>query len=223
MSVAVEDVVRELEQLGTGHNQDVYRKHGVSGNVFGVSLANLLALGEKYRGNHELALALWESGNHDARLLATMIADPAMVTSALAESWQKTLDNYVITDGFTGLIAKTTLCRKKMERWTKAKAEWTSRAGFGLLAHLAMRDGTIPNEYFEGYLEIIAREIHARKNRTREAMNTALIAIGMRNPELERKALAAAERIGTVTVDHGETGGQTPHATHAIRRARENT
>ena len=221
MTATVEHVMDELEQFGTEHNRKVYRRHGVGDKQFGVSFANLGTLAKKYQHSQVLAETLWNTGNHDARLLATMIADPKAVTSALVESWRKSLDNYVITDAFTGLVAKTSLCRKKMELWTKAKAEWTSRAGFGLLAHLAMRDGTLPNVLFAEYVGLIEREIHQRKNRTRDAMNSALIAIGIRNPALERRVIAAAKRIGTVEVDHGETGCKTPDAIEYIQRVKE--
>jgi 3-methyladenine DNA glycosylase AlkD len=221
MTVTVGQVLDELEQCGTEQHRKVYKRHGVGDNQFGVSFTNLRALGKKYGGNQALAEQLWDTGNHDARLLATMVADPTAITSTLAESWRKSLDNHVITDAFSGLIARTPLCQQKMERWTKAKAEWTSRAGFGLLAHLAMRDGTLPNAFFANYVDLIEREIHSRKNRTRDAMNSALIAIGIRNQELERTAVAAAKQIGIVDVDHGETGCKTPDAIEYIQRAKE--
>lgn len=213
------EVLKELEGFGTAQNREVYARHGVGDNQYGVSFGNLRTLGEKHLGDQRLAEELWESGNSDARVLATIIADPGAMTGKLIEVWRKDLDNYVITDAFTGLVARTPHCLKKMEKWTKAKAEWTSRSGFGLLAHLAMRDPTLPDDYFETYLELIEQEIHTRKNRTREAMNSALIAIGVRNRSLERKAIAAAKRIGTVEVDHGKTGCKTPDAVDYIERA----
>jgi 3-methyladenine DNA glycosylase AlkD len=143
------------------------------------------------------------------------------MTAKQIEAWRKDIDNYVVTDAFAGLVARTPICQKKMERWTKAKAEWTSRAGFGLLAHLAMRDPALSDSYFEPYLEMIEQEIHSCKNRTRDAMNSALIAIGIRNPRLQSKAIAAAKRIGKVDVDHGETGCKTPDAVDYIMRAIE--
>lgn len=215
------DVLKELEGFGTAQNRKVYGRHGVGANQYGVSFGNLRALGKEHLGNQKLAEELWESGNNDARVLATIIADPSAMTGRLIETWRKDLDNYVITDAFTGLVARTAHCRKKMEQWTTAKAEWTSRAGFGLLAHLAMRDPVLPDDYFETYLEMIEQEIHTRKNRTRDAMNSALIAIGVRNRHLQGKAIAAAKRIGKVEVDHGETGCKTPDAVSYIERTVE--
>jgi len=82
-------------------------------------------------------------------------------------------------------------------------------------------DASLPDEYFEKFLGVIERAMHSRKNRVRHQMNGALIAIGIRNPALEKKAVAAAERIGKVEVDHGETGCKTPDAVPYIRRAVE--
>jgi hypothetical protein len=82
-----------------------------------------------------------------------------------------------------------------------------------------MKDDELPDEYFENHLEMIERGIHSAKNRVRAAMNGALIGIGMRNSRLEKKALAAAARIGRVEVDHGETGCKTPDAAAYIRKA----
>ena len=84
-----------------------------------------------------------------------------------------------------------------------------------------MNDEGLPDSYFEDYLEIIARDIHTRKNMVRDAMNSALIAIGIRNPVLEKKAIAAAKKIGKVEVDHGETSCKTPDAAAYIRKTVE--
>lgn len=219
--MATSDVLKELEGFGTEQNRKVYGRHGVGENQYGVSFGNLRALGKRHLGDQRLAEELWATGNNDARVLATIIADPDAMTGKLIDTWRKELDNYVITDAFTGLVARTPHCRKKMEKWATAKAEWTSRTGFGLLAHLAMRDPTLPDDYFEAYLEMIEQEIHTRKNRTRDAMNSALIAIGIRNRKLQSKAIAAAKRIGKVEVDHGETGCKTPDAVDYIERTAE--
>lgn len=216
--MALDQVLRALEAAGAEQNRKIYRRHGVGERQFGVSFANLRSIGQQYLGDQQLAEALWTTGNHDARMLATIIADPAAIADGTLEAWRRDLDNYVVTDAFTGLVARTPQCRKKMEKWTKAKGEWTSRCGFGLLAHLAMRDPQLPDDYFLRYLEIIEREIHGRKNRTRDAMNSALIAIGVRNRALQQRAVAAAKRIGTVEVDHGETGCKTPDAVEYIER-----
>ena len=210
--------LRELESLGTAQNRKIYRRHGVGENLFGVSYANQNKLAKEIKRNHSLARELWTSGNHDARILATMIADPSQTDALLLDSWVTDLDSYVVTDAFSGLAGKTALAYEKAEEWTRHEAEWPGRAGWHLIAHLAMKNPDLPDAYFTALLAAIEGEIHDRKNRVRDAMNNALIAIGIRNDALEQPALAAAARIGKVEVDHGETGCKTPDAVEYIRR-----
>jgi 3-methyladenine DNA glycosylase AlkD len=216
--MTIEQVLDELKSLGTEQNRRIYKRHGVGENMYGVSYANLSKLRKKVKIDHELAEQLWTTGNHEARLLATMIADPARANDRLLEAWAKDLDNYVITDAFSRFAAETTLAQKKMEKWTKSKKEWIGAAGWNLAAFLAMRDSKFPDEYFESYLPAIEREIHSSKNRVRYSMNSALIAIGTRSLKLQSKALVIAKRIGAVEVDHGETGCKTPDAAEYIER-----
>jgi 3-methyladenine DNA glycosylase AlkD len=215
------EVLQNLEQMGTEQNRKIYRRHGAPENQYGVSFADLKKLQKKIKTNQGLAEELWATGNHDARILATKIADPHKMSEKLLEAWVQDLDNYVIADSLASLVNATPHRLVKMEQWGASPKEWIGRAGWQLLAHLAMGDDDLPNEYWMGYLEIIQREIHSRENRVRDAMNGALIAIGMRSAVLEEKALAAAAKIGKVEVDHGETGCKTPDAAAYIKRANE--
>ena len=219
--MALNDVLADLKQLGTAQNRKVYGRHGVGENMYGVSFANLNKLAKQIKTNHELAGKLWATGNHDARVLATMIADPPKMTSRELDAWARDLDNYCLTDCFSGLVSEARHARAKMEKWGKSMAEWTGRAGWLLLAHLARKDSELTDRYLEQQLPTIEREIHSRPNQVRDAMNSALIAIGIRNPRLEKKALAAAKRIGKVEVDHGETSCKTPDAAAYIRKTLE--
>lgn len=213
--------LKELEKCGTMQNRRVYRRHGVKGELFGVSFANLNVLKRKIRLDHELALELWNTGNHDARILATMIADPDRMDGDALEAWLKDLDNYIVTDSFAGLASRAPQVQALMERWTQSDEEWIGRAGWQTLAILAMREPDLQDDYFEEHLAIIEREIHTRKNRIKDAMNSALIAIGIRNDKLEKKALAAAKNIDKVEVDHGEIGCQTPDAAEYISNVKK--
>jgi 3-methyladenine DNA glycosylase AlkD len=213
------DVMKTLTKLGTAQNRKVYRRHGVRKKMFGVSYANQNVLRKKIGQDHDLACSLWATGNHDAMVLATMIADPERADSRLLEKWVKDLDSYVISDAVAGFVAKTRFAQKKMEQWGRSKGEWIGRTGWLLLAHLAMRETELPDSYYEKQLKTIQKEIHARKNRVRDAMNSALIATGIRNAGLQKSALAAAAKIGRVDVDHGQTGCKTPDAAAYILRA----
>jgi 3-methyladenine DNA glycosylase AlkD len=219
--MTAKELLQELESLGTEQNRKIYKRHGIGENMFGVSYANLGKLKKRIKVDHDLAQKLWASGNHDARVLATMIADPAQADDKLLESWVKDLSNYVITDAFAMFAGQTPLTRQKAEKWTKAKGEWIASAGWILLGSVAMRDKDLPDDYFENILAIVERDIHSSKNRVKYSMNNALIGIGLRNDSLEKKAIAAAKRIGKVGVDHGETGCKTPDAVAYIQKARQ--
>ena len=210
--------LQQLEALGAEQNRKIYRRHGVSDNMYGVSYANQRKLAKTIKRDHPLALELWRSGNHDARILATFIADPYQADDSLLESWATDLDNYVLTDAFAAFVGKTALCQAKAEQWRSTAGEWHGRAGWHLVSHLAMQNPDLPDAWFSDHLDTIEREIHTRQNRVRDAMNNALIAIGIRNPALEPLALAAAARIGKVEVDHGQTGCKTPDAAAYIQR-----
>ncbi|HYO13473.1 MAG TPA: DNA alkylation repair protein [Thermoanaerobaculia bacterium] len=215
----LQETLHQLESLGTEQNRKTYRRHGARENLYGVSWADLGKLQKKIKKDHALAVELWVTGNHDARILATMIADPKAMTSEELDAWAGSLTNYTETDAFSKLAAGSPLIREKIDRWTEADHEWIESAGWNLLAHLAMgKNGDVPNDYFERHLEAIERDIHNRKNRVRYAMNSALIAIGGRNEKLTEKALAAAAKIGKVEVDHGETGCKTPQAAEYIQK-----
>ena len=215
------EVIKQLKAFGTEQNRKVYKRHGVVGDLYGVSYANLGKLKKTIKVDHEMAEKLWATGNHDARVLATMIADPAKASDRLLNAWAKDLSNYVLTDAFSGFVMRTSFVRKKMEQWTHSKKEWAGRMGWQLLAYLAMKDTELTDEFFESHLETIERDIHSGKNRVKDAMNSALIAIGIRNNKLKKKALSAAKRIGKIEVDHGETGCKTPDAAEYIRKASE--
>jgi 3-methyladenine DNA glycosylase AlkD len=215
------EVMKELEESGTAQNRKIYARHGASANMFGVSFDDLYQMQKKLKINHQLAEQLWATGNHDAQMLATLVADPERMTDRLAEEWAMGLTGYGMADMFARFLGKSPLARKKAEKWNKSKAEMISSAGWGLIGQLALNDQSLPDDYFDPYLEIIERDIHHRKNRVRYAMNTALIAIGLRSSELERKALAVAKKIGKVEVDHGDTNCKTPDAAQYIAKAKE--
>jgi len=214
------EVVAELEKLGTPQNRKVYSRHGVREPLFGVSYANLGKLRKKIGTDSALARELWKSGNHDARVLATLIADPAALDDRTLDAWGKDLRNYVITDAFTAMVARSPGAGRRMRVWAKSRDEWLCAAGWGLVSHL-VRDGGLDEAESLSLLGVIEGKIHGSKNRVRHAMNIAVISIGLMSPRLEKSALAAAARIGRVEVDHGDTGCKTPDAAAYIARTKE--
>ncbi len=212
------DVMQELESLGTAQNRKTYSRHGVSDPMFGLSFAHLRRIGKRIKKNHPLALELWDTGNHDARVLATLIADPKAVDAALLNRWVGDLNNYVLTDAFSTMVSKTPLAQEMAEQWVDSPDEWFGSAGWNLMSHLALTETSLPDEYFSPLIETIAHDIHQRQNRVRYSMNNALISIGIRSDLLQAQAIEAAEQIGPVDVDHGQTSCKTPDAAAYIHR-----
>ena len=213
-------VLAELAARGTERKRAIYRRHGVGGDQYGVSTADVKALAKRTGTDHDLARALWASGNHDARVLATFVADQGAADAALLDAWVADLDSYVLTDAFSAFAARTRHAHAKTGEWVAAEGEWIESAGWNVLAHRAVRDESLPDELFVPYLDLIRATIHERAHRVRHAMNNALIAVGTRNDVLERCALAVADAVGTVTVDHGQTNCTTPDAAPYIRKTR---
>ncbi|OHD57452.1 MAG: hypothetical protein A2Y33_05640 [Spirochaetes bacterium GWF1_51_8] len=208
-----------LESLGTAQNRKVYASHGAGENQFGVSFANLYALQKKIKTDHALAVELWNSGNTDARMLATMIADPAKVDRDTARRWVKEARYYGLNDELVkNVIVRTPYFRDLMNEWLDSPDEYEARAGWTMLNHIALNDPSPDDTYFEKFLPLIEQEIHNSPNRKKEMMNYTLIAIGIRNPVLKEKAVESSKRIGKVKVDHGETWCKTPDAIPYIEK-----
>lgn len=218
--MTLDETLQKLEELGTPQNQKIYRRYGIQGAQYGVSLGNLRQLKKIIKIDHDLALALWATENHDARMLATLIANPKLVDEKLLERWVRDLDNYVLTDAFVEFVAQTRYAQPKTRAWTPSLKEWVGRAGWHLLEHLAKKNPKLDDNFFTPYLNDIADAIHTVPNRQREAMNNALIAIGLRNDYLAQHALVTAKRIGAVEIDYGEAKGKTPDAVAAIQAGR---
>lgn len=218
---ALKQVLSDLESLGTEQNRKIYQRHGASPDLYGVSYADLKRLRKTIKTDHALARELWDTGNHDARILATMIADPAQTSAEELDRWVADLGDYMVSDALSALIRETDFLREKMAQWTTSEDEWIAATGWNLLGYLAMDDDTLPDSFFDPYLDDIRENIHARQNRVRYAMNNALIAIGGRNDALAVRATEVADAIGTVEVDHGQTNCKTPDAAAYIKKTRE--
>lgn len=216
--MTLQEATQTLESLGSEQTRKIYRRHGAAEPLFGVSFADFGKLKKKIQCDHELAMQLWQTGNFDARVLATMIADPQAVTSAQLDQWVKDLEGYSLTDLFGKFVAQTPLARKKREQWMKSDVEFTAQAGWLLLSYAVSGGEDLSDQYLKETLAYIEKHIHTAKNRVRHSMNGVLIAIGVHSEALRPLVLAAAARIGKVVVDHGETSCETPDAKSYIAK-----
>jgi 3-methyladenine DNA glycosylase AlkD len=190
-------VLRELQSLGTRRNIEGMARFGiVAKDVYGVSKPKLDKLARRIGRNHSLGLELWETGNHDARILAGLIAERKLVTSRQMERWVRDFDNWDVCDGTCcHLFVFAAPAWQKAHSWSRRKKEFEKRAAFALAAFLACHDKKAPDAEFRKYLEVIEREAWVERKFVRKAVNWALRNIGKRNPVLNRAAIASAERI----------------------------
>lgn len=211
-------VMEQLERAGTEQNRKTYGRHGVPAPLFGVSTAELKKLQKAIRKDQDLARELWQTGNYDAQVLATMICDPASMSEQDLDDWIGAAPYNALAAYVAGVAARSPHARGRIQAWTASGDEFIAQAGWNILGEIALKDKTLPESYFAPFVEHIRKHLHQQPNRTRYAMNGALIAIGVRTPALEKQALAAAAEIGKVDVDHGDTSCQTPDATSYIAR-----
>ena len=204
--------MRALKAAGTEQNRKIYPRHGVTSPLFGVSFADLRKLRKQIGVDHAVALSLWDSGNHDARMLATMVADPGEMSRRDLDRWANATDNYVLSDAVAELAARTEHFDSRADKWTRSRREFTAHAGWNLVAAQAMATDDRPDGYFVERLQTIEATMADAPNRTRHAMHMTLIAIGGRSKGLRRRAAATTKRLGTPVVDHGQTSCTTPDA-----------
>ncbi len=218
--MSFDEVMRALASLGSEQNRKMYQRHGAGPDVYGVSFANLDKIRNRIGKDTQLARSLWVSGNTDARCLATMIAEPTEMPEIELDSWAQSITYYVLADLFArNIVSLSPHGQSRMEAWIHSSHDLICQAGWNLVTIQAVQEDSLPDTYFEEHLKTIEANIRNAANRSRHSMNAALIAIGMRNARLHAIALAAAERIGRVDVDHGDTDNVTPDAVITLRQA----
>jgi 3-methyladenine DNA glycosylase AlkD len=165
-------------------------------NTYGVSIPRLRKLAKQTGMDHSLAQQLWKSGIHEARILAGMIDDPKLATEAQMERWVKHFDSWDVCDQCClNLVEKTPFAYRKCMEWSSREEEFAKRAGFVLMARLAVSDKQAEDHRFERFLHRIKREASDERNFVKKAVNWALRQIGKRNRRLNREAIETAKEI----------------------------
>jgi 3-methyladenine DNA glycosylase AlkD len=197
LGLEVKQVVDRLRSIGDPKAVEGTARFGIqSRNSFGVSVPELRTLAREVGRDHLLALKLWETGLHDSRLLATMTDDPRQVTVAQMEKWVRDFDSWDVVDGCCGnLFDKTPFAVSKAMEWCRRKAEYEKRAGFVLMAELAVHDKNATDQVFLDFLPLIISGVSDERNFVKKAVNWALRQIGKRNPKLNRAAVSTALKI----------------------------
>jgi 3-methyladenine DNA glycosylase AlkD len=192
-----QDIIKLLKSHSNPKNVAGMARFGInSKNTLGISMPFLRNLGKKIGKDHNLALKLWQSKIHEAMILAVLIDDPKLVTEKQMDSWVKDFDSWDVCDqACLNLFDKTEFAWDKVIEWSKRKEEFVKRAGFALMAVLAVHDKKAKDEQFIKLFPIIKRESTDERNFVKKAVNWALRQIGKRNANLNKQALKIAEEI----------------------------
>lgn len=192
-------VLAELKRSGSpAYAADMVKRYGIvtKAPVYGVPVVTLRAMAKRIGYDHALAEALWKSGVHDARMLATMIDDPADVTPAQMQRWVKDMDNWGLVDtACFHYWDRTPFAHQQIAKWAKAKDEFVKRAAFALLASCALHKQGGDADFLRG-LDLIEAHAGDPRNFVKKGVNWALRAIGgKKSPKLRAAARELAEQL----------------------------
>jgi 3-methyladenine DNA glycosylase AlkD len=162
----VEEVLKKLKKISNPKNVKEMARFGIKPNkALGISIPNLRKLAKEIGKNHKLALQLWKSKIHEARILAGMIDEVSKVNEKQMDLWIKGFDAWDVCDQVcANLFDKTPFAFKKAIEWTKRKEEFEKRAGFALMACLAWQDKEADDKKFIKFFPAIKRESTDERN-----------------------------------------------------------
>lgn len=192
-----EDIIKRLKALSNPDAVAGMARFGINpDNNYGVSVAELRKMAKIIGTDHNLAIQLWQSGIHESRILACLIDDPELVTEEQMEKWVGDFDSWDVCDQCcSNLFRKTQYARQKVFEWSASDEEFIKRAGFVLIAVMAVHDKEADDSLFEQFLTVIKTGATDNRNFVKKAVNWALRQIGKRNLYLNSRAVETAWQI----------------------------
>lgn len=164
--------------------------------ALGVRIPEVRRIAKDHKKNHTLALQLWDTGVHEARIMASMVDDPARVTTEQFDAWTMDFYSWDLCDQVCGnLFDRTPFAVAKAMEYSERPEEYVKRAGFVLMAEYAMHQKTAADDVFLQFFPLMEREAYDSRNFVKKAVNWALRQIGKRNATLKAEAIATANRI----------------------------
>ena len=191
------EVLKWLERKGTRRTVLGMARYGIEAKrAFGVPMGTLLSLRKRLGKDHALSLALWKSGWYEARLLAALVGDPQRVTRRQMNAWAASFENWGDCDTVCfHLFDRTPFAWEKARQWSTSPSEFVKRAGFVLMACLALHDKAASDAQVLAFLPLIEQGAHDERNFVKKGVNWALRAIGRRNLALNAASLPVAKRL----------------------------
>ncbi len=195
--MTADQVIANLKQRANAQAVEGMGRFGIKpAQALGISIPILRKMAKEIGRNQALAVALWASGIHEARILASMIAEPQLVSIELMEAWVNDFDSWDLCDQVCGnLFDKTPYAYQKAIQWCQQEKEFVRRAGFVMMAELAVHDKQAPDEAFVQFFPLIKHYADDRRNFVKKAVNWALRQIGKRNSHLRTLAIECAGEI----------------------------
>ena len=191
-----DEIIQNLRAQANEQNVKGMARYGIrGGDMLGISMYTLRDIAKTIPKNHALALALWDSGIHEARILASLVDEPAKVTDAQLEKWVADLDSWDVVDQVSALIASTPFVISKIHEWSKREEEFVRRTAFSLIAEVSFYHRKMTDAEFEQFFPLIVKASTDERNFVKKAVNWALRNIGKRDQALNKRAIEVAKEI----------------------------
>lgn len=192
-----EDVLKELKKHSDPKSLEGMARFGINVKyALGVRIPDVRKIAKEIGKDHQLAIDLWKTKIHDARILASMVDEKDKVTEAQMESWVKDFNSWDLCDQcIMNLFEDTPFAYEKAVEWSKREEEYVRRAGFVLMARLAVSDKKADDREFDPFYALIRKYSTDERNFVKKAVNWAIRQIGKRNKSLNKKMIALSKEL----------------------------
>lgn len=217
----IQEIMNKLAELSSEQTKKTFMNHGARGNLYGVKIGDLKKLVKHVKKDHELALALYDTGNFEAMYLAGLSIDPKLLIKEILQKWIGNADWYMLAEyAVAGVAAESQYALELAREWMESEEEMTAVAGWSTYAnYLSITpDEKLDLEEIRALLQRAKTTIHQEKNRVRYCINGFVISVGAYVMDLHDEAMKAAETIGKVHVNMGNTACKVPLAVPYIEK-----
>jgi 3-methyladenine DNA glycosylase AlkD len=217
----VNQVMTQLKKLGCEQTRSTYLRHGAPESMFGVKVADMKMIVKQIRGDQDLALCLYETGNVDAQYLAGLVADGSQMTRKQLETWCRTTGWGMVNEYTVPWVtSESPHARDLAMKWIGSKKESVASCGWNTYSSMISirSDDELDIKEIRGLLKQVVAEIDGAQNRVRYTMNGFVISVGVYVGPCLKAAKAAAKKLGKVSVNVGDTACKVPLATEYIEK-----
>jgi 3-methyladenine DNA glycosylase AlkD len=215
------EVMTELEKLGTEQTRKTWTNHGAKGEFWGVKIGDMKVIQKKIKHNHELALALYDTGNSDVMYFAGLISEPKKMSKAQLQHWAKTATWHMLSEYTVAwTAAESNFARELAMEWIDSGDELIASAGWSTYSNLLAlkKDEELDEKEIKSLLQRIGKTVHQQENRVKYTMNSFLISVGAYYLPLNEEAKKVAKAIGKVSVNMGGTACKVPEVIPYIEK-----